>query len=138
MDNDFKLHDDGLRIGKRKARFVGDLVLIHRNEPVNKKWFTTFMPFAYISKDGTYYNVPVGIDTDFASIPRVFRRIISRTGRHDKAAVLHDYLCEYKIVSRKKADMIFLEAMETLKVNWFKRKIMYKAVRTYSIATLKK
>ena len=121
-----------------KAGFKGSLVLIHRDEPVDKKWFTTFMSFSYISRDNTIYIIPAGVDTDFASIPRAFRRILSRTGRHDKAAVLHDYLCEYKIVPRKKADRIFLEAMEVLGVGWLKRNIMYRAVRTYSIATFKK
>ena len=121
-----------------KAGFKGSLVLIHRDEPVNKKWFTTFMSFSYISRDNTIYIIPAGVDTDFASIPRAFRRILSRTGRHDKAAVLHDHLCENKIVPRKKADKIFLEAMEVLGVGWLKRKIMYRAVRTYSIVTFKK
>lgn len=121
-----------------RTGFSGSLVLIHRDEPVNKKWFTTFMSFSYVSKDSTLYIIPAGVDTDFASIPRIFRQILSRTGKHGRAAVLHDYLCEYKIVPRKKADKIFLEAMETLKVNWFKRKLMYRAVRAYSIATFKK
>lgn len=118
--------------------FEGKLILEHRDEPIKKKWFKTFRSFAYISKDGTRYIIPEGVDTDFASIPRAFRRVLSRTGKHDKAAVLHDYLCEYKIVPRKMADKLFLEAMKSLKVNWLKRKIMYRGVRTYSVMTFKK
>jgi hypothetical protein len=41
-------------------------------------------------------------------------------------------------VPRKQADKIFLEALKTLKVNLFKRRAMYTAVRTYSIASRKK
>ena len=114
--------------------FQGELDLRHRNEPVDGKWFKTLAPFWYISKSGKKYHVPVDTNTDFASIPRFFRRVISRTGRHDRAAVLHDYLCESGIVPRKEADKVFMEAMKHLKVNWLKRRIMYTGVRAYSIA----
>jgi hypothetical protein len=120
------------------GKFIGDLILIHRDKPVDGKWFKTHWEFHYKANDGEMYTVPKGVDTDFASIPRMFRRVISRTGKHDKAAVLHDWLCEYKIVPRKKADKIFMEALKTLKVNVFKRRIMYTGVRSYSIATLKR
>jgi len=120
------------------GKFVGNLILIHRDEPVDKKWFKTYKSFTYISDSGDIYDVPENVDTDFASIPRFFRRAISRTGRHDKAAVLHDWLCEYKIVPRKQADKLFLEALKSLKVNVLKRRIMYTGVRSYSIVTRKK
>ena len=121
-----------------KQGFIGELDLRHRDKPIDGKWFKTLSPFHYVSKDGEVYSVPAGVDTDFASIPRAFRRVLSRTGKHDKAAVLHDYLCESKIVPRKEADKVFLEAMKHLKVNWLKRRLMYTGVRSYSIATFKK
>lgn len=123
---------------KKRGTFINDLVLIHRDNPIDGKWFKTFGPFSYITSKGIRYDVPEGVNTDFASIPRFFRRAISRTGRHGKAAVLHDYLCEYKITPRKEADKVFLDALKTLKVNPIKRRIMYAGVRSYSIATLKK
>jgi hypothetical protein len=83
-------------------------------------------------------SIEKGFRTDFASIPRVFRPIVSPLGRHGKAAVLHDFLCASKIVSRKEADELFLEAMEALEVGWLKRQTMYRAVRLYSIFTRKK
>ncbi len=120
------------------ARFEGELDLRHLKEPIDGKWFKTLDSFWYISEDNVGYQVPRGVHTDFASIPRVFRGLISRTGRHGKAAVLHDYLCGYYKVTRKEADKIFLEAMKTLDVGWLKRRTMFLGVRAYSIVTFKK
>ena len=122
-----------------KARFEGELDTRHLKEPVDKtKWFQTIAPFAYISEDGTRYDIPVGTYTDFASIPVAFRWLISRFGRHSPAALLHDWLTKWKIVSRKKADMLLREAMKVLGVSWWKRRIMYRSVRIYSVLTRKK
>lgn len=69
--------------------------------------------------------------TDFASIPRIFHPIVSPTGEHGKAAVIHDWLYRTHQCSRKVADDIFLEAMQVLGVSWWKRIVMYKAVRWF-------
>jgi len=122
----------------KEAIFEGDLIVKLRKYPVDGKWFKLIQPFTYYSKSGKVFIIPKGIDTDFASIPRSFRFLISRVGNHGMAAVLHDWLCEYKIVSRKEADRLFLEAMGVSEVNWFKRNIMYFGVKAYSIATFKK
>lgn len=121
-----------------KQGFKGELILKYRDKPVNGKWFELYEPLEYLSRDGFLFVIPRKIGTDFASIPRMFRAMISRVGKYGKAAVLHDWLCQYKIVSRKEADQIFLEAMELLGVGWFKRRAMYIGVRSYSIATFKK
>lgn len=121
-----------------KPRFEGELDLRHLDEPIDGKWFITLDSFWYISKDNIGYQVPRDLYTDFASIPRAFRGLISRTGRHGKAAVLHDFLCGHYKVTRKEADQIFLEAMKTLGVGWLKRRTMYFGVRAYSIASRKK
>ncbi len=122
-----------------KARFEGELDTRHLKEPIDKtKWFKTIAPFAYVSEDGTRYDIPVGTYTDFASIPVAFRWLISRFGRHSPAALLHDWLTKWKIVSRKKADMLLREAFQVLSVKKWKSRIMYFGVRAYSIATFKK
>jgi hypothetical protein len=73
--------------------------------------------------------VPTGFFTDFASVPRVARVFITGHGKDRWAAVVHDYL--YSIgFHRKTADEVFLEAMAVSDVNYFKRKLMYRAVRT--------
>jgi hypothetical protein len=122
----------------KTERFLGDLHVKLRKYPVNGKWFQLIRDFYYYAEDGNIYTIPSGIDTDFASIPRGMRWLIPRVGDHGMAAVMHDWLCEYKIVNRKKADKLFLEAMKTSGVRWLKRRTMYFGVRTYSIFSFKK
>ena len=118
--------------------FEGKLQLEYLEEPLNGKWFRTLEPIRYTTVKGRVFNVPSATYTDFASVPRGFRWLISRVGVHGKAALLHDWLCEKKIVKRKEADKIFLEAMKETKVGWLKRRIMFMGVRAYSIFTFKK
>lgn len=120
------------------GKFEGELILRYLNEPIDGKWFEVVNSFNYTTEANITITIPFGTKTDFASIPRVFRGLISRVGRYGRAAVLHDWLCEYKIFPRKKADKIFLEAMKSLGVSWLKRRAMYIGVRSYSIATFKK
>lgn len=73
--------------------------------------------------------VPEGFVTDLASIPRVFRLLIVKNGKHRPAAIIHDYLCSLKLkFSRVSADKIFLEAMKVCKVPRIRRRLMYMAV----------
>jgi len=121
------------------AKFTGDLNLKFLKEPVDKtKWFMTISTFYFTASNGQMIRVPIGTFTDFASIPIGFRNVIARFGRHGQAAVLHDHLCKSKVVSRKRADDVFLEAMKCLGVGWLKRRTMYLGVRAYSLATFKK
>ena len=126
-----------MTIKKSDYGFTSELDLIHRNEPIDGKWFFTLACLDYIAKDGEPFRVPIGVNTDFASIPRSLRWLIPRSGRHDKAAVLHDYLCEFKIIPRDQADKIFLEAMESLRVNWIKRRAMYMGAAGYTKLIIK-
>lgn len=77
--------------------------------------------------------VPKGFITDFASIPRLFWRVIGHPAeKYGKAAVIHDYLySEQQTYTRKRSDEIFYEAMEVLKVPFWKRWAMYHSVRTW-------
>lgn len=118
-------------------KFTGKLSLDFLDEPVDGNWFQIIYSFSYISENGIIYEIPAGTFTDFAST-KWFRSFIPQVGRYGKAAVLHDYLCACKYVSRKRADKLFLEAMKLLNVGWVKRRIMYIGVRSYSIATFKK
>ena len=107
------------------------------------------------------FTVPVGFVTDFASVPRLTSPIFTLMailfiligwtvlgvglliiisalswfrpyGKHNKAAVLHDYLYQMKLVSRKQADDIFKETMRELKVAPWRRFFMYWAVRFFA------
>jgi len=94
------------------------------------------------------FTVPVGFDTDFASVPRMFWSTFPPYGRHTKAAVLHDYLyaCQPLVgprtdgavepdvrqlrrITRKEADGLFRRVMKELGVSMWRRNIMYRAVR---------
>lgn len=81
--------------------------------------------------------VTVGFVTDFASVPRMFWSIIPPWGKYGKAAVIHDWLWREQplnirgvdtIVSKKTANLTFLEAMGVLDVNVCIRYPMYWAV----------
>lgn len=80
--------------------------------------------------------VPVGEETDFASIPGVFQWLLPKSGRYTKAAVLHDYLSKKgpKLgVNRKDADGLFRRCMRELEVPFLRRWTMWGGVRGASI-----
>ena len=75
--------------------------------------------------------VPAGFVTDLASVPRFLWSILPPHGRYAKAAIVHDYLYDYAIGTRKRADDIFLEGMKVLGVPKWRRYVMYWAVRMF-------
>lgn len=114
--------------------------------------------FIYYKEDNTDMKIVVerGFVTDFASVPRIFWSIFPPFGKYTKAAVLHDRLCEAynnketwnkvvqdpellpsdysnRVVKRKEADDIFLEAMVAINVGKFTRTMLYWSVRLYGI-----
>lgn len=70
-----------------------------------------------------------GYQSDLASVPRLFWRLIPPDGKHSPAAWVHDVLYEAEVVPRKAADDVFREALKELGVGALKRNIMYWAVR---------
>ena len=120
---------------------------------------------------GARLKVPVEFKTDFASIPRLaitiaglvvvlaghfldktwllflgvavilLLALITKLGRYNKAAVVHDYLYQegwHLGISRKDADRCFLDGMKDLGVSKWKRTVMYCMVRLFSWAAWKK
>jgi hypothetical protein len=75
--------------------------------------------------------VPAGTVTDFASIPRVFWRILPPWDTHRRAAIVHDFLYSTQTQPKKVADWVFLEAMQALKVPAWKAQAMYHAVKWF-------
>lgn len=71
-----------------------------------------------------------GFVTDLASIPRGLWNIIPRTGKYDRAAVIHDVLYKNNGVTRKIADDVLYEAMVTCGVGAFQRRLIYWGVRS--------
>lgn len=75
--------------------------------------------------------VPVGFETDLASVPRVLWSLVPPFGRYSKAAIVHDRLYNIQDRPKKKADKLFLRAMKDLGVPFWKRKVMYRFVRLF-------
>jgi hypothetical protein len=84
---------------------------------------------AYPSDD--VIRVPKGFVTDLASVPRALWAVFPPHGRYAKAAIIHDYLYDQAIGSKKYADRVFLEAMKVLGVPAWRRTIMYWAARIF-------
>ncbi|PCJ96799.1 MAG: phage tail protein [Hyphomicrobiales bacterium] len=112
---------------------------------IRKEWRNIYSidePFQYYSGDkdnpDLVINVPIGFETDLASIPWPVSKIFKPDGKYAKAAVIHDYLLyliknDTPMVNRKTADSIFYEAMLVLKIPKYKAYIFYRSVRLYSV-----
>lgn len=81
--------------------------------------------------DGTQLvEVPAGFETDFASVPRLPLAYLTAGNTAHRAAVLHDYLYSTQ-AERSFADSVFVAAMEAEGIPWWRRKLMYGAVRIF-------
>lgn len=74
-------------------------------------------------------SVPAGFQTDFASVPRIPLAYLLAGDTAHQAAVVHDWLYFSNGVSRKLADDIFYEAMTVTEIPWWRRYLMWLAVR---------
>ncbi|EJS4496084.1 DUF1353 domain-containing protein, partial [Salmonella enterica] len=92
-----------------------------------------FEPFEfYLSDDNSdVIEVPAGFVTDLATIPRIFWTILPPDGKYAKAAIIHDWMYDNALRTKKEADLIFLDGMTVLGVPRLKRKVMYWAVRWF-------
>lgn len=97
----------------------------------NGKWrINAPLIFASIEQ-GKTFTVPAGFVSDFASVPRVpFAFWLTGDTAHE-AAVVHDWLYVSKIVDKKTADKVFLEAMKETGVAWWRRSVMWAAVALF-------
>jgi hypothetical protein len=88
-------------------------------------------PLVYVGAK-EQFTVPAGFLTDFASVPKMFWNIIPPTGKHTKAAVLHDWFYrEPTGVSQKDGDGIFRRIMREEGVGKSKRYVMWSMVRMF-------
>ncbi|EAO0848194.1 DUF1353 domain-containing protein [Salmonella enterica subsp. enterica serovar Minnesota] len=92
-----------------------------------------YEPFAfYLSDDNSdVISVPAGFVTDLASVPRIFWTLLPPDGKYAKAAIIHDYLYDNALRTKREADKIFLDGMTVLGVPRWKRVIMYQAVKLF-------
>jgi len=75
--------------------------------------------------------VPAGYVTDFASVPRLFRWVCPLDRDYTQAAVVHDYLSDLEDFDQVLSDAIFRAAMKELGVSFWRRVLMFYAVRIY-------
>ncbi|EMZ2673947.1 DUF1353 domain-containing protein [Salmonella enterica] len=92
-----------------------------------------YEPFEfYLSDDNSdVIEVPAGFVTDLASVPRIFWTILPPDGKYAKAAIIHDWMYDNALRTKKEADKIFLDGMTVLGVPKWKRTVMYWAVRWF-------
>ena len=104
----------------------------------NSRMFMLTRRFRYLSSYGCI-EVPEGFITDGASVPRAFWNIFDPFGDYFEAAVIHDFL--YSAANhewdRLEADDIFKEAMYNVGIPWYRREIIYRAVRLFGASSFK-
>ncbi len=75
--------------------------------------------------------VPVGFETDLASVPRIARMFVSKSDAIE-ASVVHDYLYKMRIVDRETADAIFFALMrQDSSLPAWRARVMFGAVRVF-------
>lgn len=123
-----KLHPGGTLVKPREllngSGFLTE-VAVRGNGP--GKWIL-LEPLTYEGR-WDLFTVPAGFHTDFASVPRSLRSIVSETGVHTRAAVLHDWLVNNADVTSSDADGIFRRVLREAGVGFSLRWLMWAAVR---------
>lgn len=115
------------------GKFLSELNVHQVDSDNGGKWELT-TPFVYYSETtNDTYTVPIGFVTDFASVPRIPGAYYLAGNTAHKAAVVHDFLCRTKLVSRLMADEVFLEAMKDQQVPAWRRWLMFLGVRIGSL-----
>ncbi|ECG6032325.1 DUF1353 domain-containing protein [Salmonella enterica subsp. enterica serovar Eastbourne] len=111
------------------SRFTTPAIL----EMLDHYRWRVYEPFEfYLSDDNRdVISVPAGFVTDLASVPRIFWTLLPPDGKYAKAAIIHDYLYDNALRTKKEADRIFLDGMRVLGVPEWKRIVMYLAVRWF-------
>ena len=75
--------------------------------------------------------IPQGFETDFASVPRFFWRVLPPWDKHLRAALLHDFLYQDGRFSQAVCDEYFNDAMVSLGIAPWKRWLLYRAVKYF-------
>jgi hypothetical protein len=86
----------------------------------------------YYRRGDTIICCPYGLETDFASVPRVPIAYAAWGDRAHREAILHDYLYRadaYPLLKRSDCDLIFKEAMISRGKPWTIYQPMYWGVR---------
>ena len=106
--------------------FSGKTIL----ERIDSKTYQLNSTLSY-ENDSVKVTIKPGLKTDGASIPKLFWSIIGcpLMGKYVGSALIHDGLYGSHKLTQKQSDQLFLEMMEHNRVKWFRRGLMYMAVR---------
>ena len=85
---------------------------LYELEGRNGEWYCLIEPLSFVDTDGTPYMAPAGTLTDFASVPRVLWSLFPKIGKHTRAAVLHDALCQTRPFASARVHGIFKRALQ--------------------------
>jgi len=113
------------------STFTTPLIITPLDNGRDWKLIETFRYYIGSLESDEVVSVPAEFITDFASIPRFLWSTFPPWGRYGKAAVIHDCCYRKGLFTRKRSDKIFFEAMKVLKVPYWKRRLMYIAVRLF-------
>ena len=108
-----------------------------------KDWWVVADPYTLKTAREGELLVPTDFETDGASVPRMFWRMMPPMSEYTRIAVCHDYFYRFKGVctwffegstvetkiTKARADEIFRDGMKYLEVTAWKIPVMYRAVR---------
>jgi hypothetical protein len=107
-------------------------VTIFWNPKKNKTQFCLLEDYRFYYGSFDVITIEAGYVTDFASVPQFLWSILPPIGKHNEAALVHDYLYDNKIGTRKNADKFFSAMMEEAQVGCLARYTMYLGVRLFA------
>jgi hypothetical protein len=117
--------------GQNNGHFVGELEF-SETEAHGQVLFTLKKDFEYVDPKGVRWQAKAGLQTDGATIPRVFWPLVGHPygGLYLRAAVIHDYYCVPQNRYRKweAVHRVFYEGMLTNGVQPLQANLMYFAV----------
>lgn len=106
------------------------LTTLDSQEVDDKIFMVIDHPFCYQSDIAKQtFSVPVGFQTDFASVPRFPLIYVLLGDTAHEPAVIHDWLYYSAIVTREMADNVLYEAMTVFGVEDWRRDMIYEGVR---------
>ena len=110
--------------------FIGDIEVTFESDG---RYVRVDRPFSYVTSAGVIHTVPTDFRTDGASIPKGLWWLIGGpfSGRYRGPAIVHDRLYFTGEGGKRYADKIFREAMQVSGVSFWKRNILYRAVRWF-------
>jgi hypothetical protein len=107
-------------------------VAIFWNPIKNKTQFCLLEDYKFYYGSFDVITIEAGYVTDFASVPKWLWSLLPPIGKHNEAALVHDYLYDNKIGKRKDADWFFYWTMEEDGVSFFTRWAMFLGVRLFA------